>query len=99
MKIFFLSLVIFVVMSLLHAQFTDWVVRFLKLQGGDYGMYSMLILIFSSVITAIGMITVIIFRKSYDSILRIAILFEVIYLLFLIISGNNPFKYFSEPTK
>jgi hypothetical protein len=98
MKNIFLSLVIFVVMSLLHAQFTDWVVRFLKLRGGDYGMYSMLILIFSSVITAIGVITVIIFRKSYDSILRIAILFEVIYLLFLIISGNNPFKYFSEPT-
>ncbi len=98
MKNIFLSLVIFVVMSLLHAQFTDWIVRFLKLRGGDYGMYSMLILIFSSVITTIGLVTVIIFRKSCDSILKIAILYEVIYLLFLIISGNNPFKYFSEST-
>lgn len=98
MKNIFLSLVIFIVMSLLHAQFTDWIVKLLKLRGGDYGMYSMLILIFSSVITAIGLITVIIFRKTYDSILKIAILFEIIYLLFLIISGNNPLKYFSEPT-
>lgn len=73
MKNIFLSLVVFVVMSLLHAQFTDWIVRLLKLRGGDYGMYSMLILIFSSVITAIGLVTVIIFRKSYDSILKIAI--------------------------
>jgi hypothetical protein len=80
----------FVVMSLLHAQFTEWTVRFLSLPGGDFGMYSYFILIFCSVITAIGLLTVIIFRKSYHSIFRIAILFEAIYLLFLIISGNNP---------
>lgn len=59
-------------------------------------MYSLFILIFCSVITAIGLVTVIIFRKHYDSILRIAILFEIIYLLFLLISGDNPFAYFSN---
>jgi hypothetical protein len=96
MKNIFLSLLIFVVMSLLHAQFTEWTVRFLSLPGGDFGMYSYLILIFCSVITAIGLLTVIIFRKSYHSIFRIAILFEAIYLLFLIISGNNPFAYFTN---
>lgn len=96
MKNIFLSLLIFVVMSLLHAQFTEWTVRFLALPGGDFGMYSYLILIFCSVITGIGLLTVIIFRKSYHSISRIAILFEAIYLLFLIISGNNPFAYFTN---
>lgn len=98
MRNIFLSLVIFVVMSLLHSQFTEWAVKFLGLPGGDFGMYSYFILIFCSVITAIGLVTVIIFRKNYRSILRIAILFEVIYLLFLIISGNNPFLYFSNST-
>lgn len=98
MKNIFLSLLIFVVMSLLHTQFTDWAVRYLALPGGSYGMYSMLILIFCSIITTIGLVTVIIFRKSYHSIVRIAVLFEIIYLLFLIISGNNPFVYFSNPT-
>lgn len=88
---------IFVVMSLLHTQLTDWAVKYLRLPGGDYGMYSIFILIFCSVITAIGLVTVIIFRKNYYSILRIAILFEIIYLSFLLISGNNPFAYFSEP--
>lgn len=87
---------VFVVMSLLHAQFTEWTVRFLSLPGGDFGMYSYFILIFCSVITGIGLLTVIIFRKSYHSISRIAILFEAIYLLFLIISGNNPFAYFTN---
>jgi hypothetical protein len=96
MKNIFLSLLIFIVMSLLHAQFTEWAVKFLGLPGGDFGMYSYFILIFCSIITGIGLVTVIIFRKSYGSILKIAILFEVIYLLFLIISGNNPFLYFSE---
>lgn len=98
MKNIFLSLLIFLVMSVLHAQFTDWIVRYLRLPGGDYGMYSMFILIFCSVITAVGLVTVIIFRKSYHSILRIAVLFEIIYLLFLIISGNNPFAYFFNST-
>lgn len=95
-KIIIKSLMIFIVMSLLNAQFSEWSVRFLHLSGGNFGMYSYLILIFCSVITLIGLVTVIIFRKSYHSILRIAILFEVIYFFFLIISGNNPFLYFSD---
>lgn len=92
------SLMIFVVMSLLNAQFTEWSVRFLNLPGGDFGMFSMLILIVCLVITGIGLVTVVIFRKSYHSILRIAILYEAVYLCMLIVSGNNPFSYFSNPT-
>jgi len=98
MKNILKSLVIFIVMSLLNAQCTDWSVRSLNLPGGSFGMYSILILILCSVITGIGLVTVIIFRKSYHSILRIAILYEVIYLFMLIVSGNNPFSYFSNPT-
>lgn len=96
MKNIFLSLMVFVVMTLLHIQFTGWAVRYLHLPGGVYGMYSILILLFCSIIAAIGLVTVIIFRKHYYSVLRIAILFEIIYLLFLVISGNNPFIYFSD---
>ncbi|WP_294282927.1 hypothetical protein [uncultured Chryseobacterium sp.] len=98
MKNIFLSLAIFVVMSLLHAQFADWEVGLLKLPGGSYGMFSVFMLIFCSIITGIGFLTVVIFRKTYYSILRAAVLFEIIYLLFLIISGNNPFLYFYDPT-
>jgi len=98
MKNILKSLVIFIVMSLLNAQCTDWSVRSLDLPGGSFGMYSILILILTSIITGIGLVTVIIFRKSYHSILRIAILYEVIYLFMLIVSGDNPFSYFSNPT-
>ncbi|KAA0126284.1 hypothetical protein FY557_18195 [Chryseobacterium sp. SN22] len=98
MKNIFLSLAVFVAMSLLHTQFTDWEVGFLKLPGGSYGMFSVFMLIFCSVITGIGLLTAVIFRKTYYSILRMAVLFEIIYLLFLIISGNNPFLYFYEAT-
>jgi hypothetical protein len=96
MKNVLLSLIIFVVMSLLHFQFTEWIIKLLKLPGGDFGMYSYLILIFCSIITTIGLLTVIIFRKNYNSVIKIAILFEIIYLFFLVISGNNPFLYFFE---
>ncbi len=98
MKNIFVSLAVFVMMSLLHAQFADWEVDLLKLPGGSYGMLSVFIIILCSIITGIGLLTVVIFRKNYYSISRIAVLFEVIYLLFLIISGNNPFLYFSEAT-
>ncbi|GEN76004.1 hypothetical protein [Chryseobacterium hagamense] len=98
MKNIFLSLMVFVVMSLLHAQFADWEVGFLKLPGGSYGMFSGFMLIFCSVVTGIGVLTVAIFRRNYYSILRMAVLFEVIHLLFLAISGNNPFLYFYKAT-
>ncbi|GAB0155386.1 hypothetical protein CHRYSEOSP005_06470 [Chryseobacterium sp. Alg-005] len=90
------SLTTFVVMSLLNFLFTVWTIGFLHLPGGNFGMFPFLILIFCSIISLIGLITVLIFRKSYHSILRISILFETIYLFLLIISGNNPFLYFSE---
>ncbi len=96
MKNIFLSLLIFIVMSLIHAQLTEYAVKFLRLPGDDFGMYSIFILIMCLIITGIGLLTVIIFRKSYDSILKIAILFEIIYLFFLVISGSNPFLYFFE---
>lgn len=92
------SLVIFVAMSLLNAQCAEWTVKLLKLPGGSYGMFSILILIFCSIITAIGWVMVLIFKKSYHSIVRIAALFEVIYLAFFIILGDNPFLYFSDAT-
>ncbi|OCK51359.1 hypothetical protein BA768_16960 [Chryseobacterium sp. CBo1] len=98
MKNIFLSLMIFVVMSLLHTQFTESAVKLLKLPGGSFGMYSIFILIMCSIITGIGLVTVIIFKRSYGSILKIAILFEIIYLFFILISGNNPFLYFSDST-
>lgn len=97
-NVFLKSVVIFVVMSLLNAQVTEWSVRLLHLPGGSFGMFSMLILIFCSIITGVGLVTVLLFRKSYHSILRIAILYEVIYLCMLIVSGYNPFAYFSDST-
>ncbi|WP_295213695.1 hypothetical protein [uncultured Chryseobacterium sp.] len=73
MKNIFLSLAVFVVMSLLHAQFADWEVGFLKLTGRSYEMFSIFMLVFCSVISGIGLLTVIIFRKTYYSILRMAV--------------------------
>lgn len=96
MKNIFLSLFIFIVMSLIHTQLTEYAIKLLRLPGGDFGMYSIFVLIMCLIIIGIGLLTVIIFRKAYDSILKIAILFEVIYLFFLVISGNNPFLYFFE---
>jgi hypothetical protein len=93
-NVFLKSFVIFIVMSILNIHFTDWTVKLLKLPGGNFGMLSIAILIECLIVIIIGMITVLIFKKHYSSLFRIAVLFEVLYVLGLIISRANPFLYF-----
>lgn len=90
------SLVLFIVMSLLNAQFCEWTLHFLKVKSDVTAMVPVGVLIECLIITAVSFITVLVFRKSYHSVVRMAVLFEIIYLLTLLISGTNPIKYFSD---
>ncbi|WP_223606454.1 hypothetical protein [Chryseobacterium sp. OSA05B] len=90
------SLAVLVVMSLLNAQLADWTGRFFTQSGAQFGMLSASIIVASLIITVIAWVTILLFRKSYDSIWKIAVLFEVLYLLMLLLSGTNPFAYFVE---
>ena len=63
-----------------------------NLPGGNFGMYPFLILIECLVVSIVVFLTVLIFKKRYDSILKIAILFQIMYVISLILSGFNPFK-------
>ncbi|KIC62593.1 hypothetical protein RM51_12075 [Chryseobacterium taiwanense] len=91
------SLVVFVVMSILNFLFSMLVLSYMvKLSAESWGMAPFIIWILCLVISFVGLITVIIFKKHYQSLLRSAILFEILYLFFLIISGTNPFLYFFE---
>ncbi|MCT2407518.1 hypothetical protein NZD88_08205 [Chryseobacterium antibioticum] len=92
------SLVIFIVMSLLNAQFSEWTLHFLKEKSGGIDMVPIGVLVQCLIVTIVSFITVLLFRKNYSSVLRIAVLFEIIYLLTLIISGTNPLEYFSNKT-
>lgn len=92
------SLVIFIVMSLLNAQFSEWTLHFLKEKSDGIVMVPIGVLVECLIVTIVSFITVLLFRKNYSSVLRIAVLFEIIYLLTLIISGTNPFAYFSNKT-
>jgi hypothetical protein len=90
------TLIVFVVMSILNIELIGWSKVFFqhhyKMGGGI--LYSVLYLEFV-IMTIIGAITVFIFRKNYTSLFRIALLFEILYLIILIYSGINPFRYFS----
>lgn len=54
-------------------------------------MHPFLILIECGFVSVVAFITVMIFKRNYHSILRMAFLFEVIYLICLILSGFNPY--------
>ncbi|KFF22935.1 hypothetical protein [Chryseobacterium sp. JM1] len=90
------SLVVFIVMSLLNAQFCEWTLQFLKVKSDGTAMVPMGVLIECLIVTVVSFITVLVFRKNYHSMVRMAVLFEIIYLLTLLISGTNPIKYFSD---
>lgn len=92
------SLLTFAAMTILTIWLADWAVGFLHLPGGDFGMLSFAVLIGCLIISGIGFITILIFKNNYHSVYRIAILFEVLYLFMLMISGTNPFTYFTEKT-
>ena len=89
------SVVVFVVMSILNAELSKLFNLLIEEQ------YKFVIIAITStayfncmVISIVGLITIMIFKKNYNSILRIALLFQVLYLLLLIISRINPFEYF-----
>lgn len=85
------SALVFVFMSFLNFVFSILILYITNLPGGGFGMSPFLILIENIIVSVIGFITVLIFKKSYDSIMRMAVLFEIIYLFGLIVSGFNPF--------
>ncbi|KFF24090.1 hypothetical protein [Chryseobacterium vrystaatense] len=92
------SLALLIVMSLLNAQLADWTGKFFTQSGVQFGMLSASIIVACLIITVIAWVTILLFRKSYDAIWKIAVLFEVLYLLMLLLSGTNPFTYFVETT-
>lgn len=92
------SIVVFAVMTILNTGLTDESVKFLDLPGGDFGTLSFAIFIGCLIVCTVGLVTVLVFKQQYRSIWKIAILFEVLYLLMLILSGTNPFTYCIEQT-
>lgn len=89
-------LAVFVVMSFLNTQLAYWSGEFLRLPNSQFGMLSTAVLVGSLIISVIALITVLIFRRSYNSIWKAAVLFEILYLLMLMLSGAQPFAYFIE---
>jgi hypothetical protein len=91
------SILVFVVMSILNVWLVDASVRFLGLPG-DFGILSFAVLIGCFIISGVGFVTILIFRNTYYSLFRVIILFEILYLFMLMLTGTNPFTYFSERT-
>ena len=82
---------IFVLMSFINFLLSVLMLYMMRLPGGNFGMHPFLILIECGFASVVAFITVILFKKNYHSILRMAFLFEVIYLICLILSGFNPY--------
>ncbi len=85
------SIQIFAFMSMMNLLLSVLISNIVRFPGGSFGMYPFLLLIVCLVTSVIAFITVCIFRKSYHSVLRIAALFQIIYLISLILIGFNPF--------
>lgn len=82
---------VFVSMSILNFLLSIVTLSVLDLPGGSFGMFPFLILAECCITAIIAWITVIIFKRNYNSVEKMAVLFEIIYLTSLIISGFYPF--------
>jgi hypothetical protein len=82
---------IFVLMSFINFLLSVLILYMIRLPGGNFGMHPFLILIECSFVSVVAFITVVIFKKNYHSILKMAFLFEIIYLICLVLSGFNPY--------
>lgn len=82
---------VFVLMTFINFLLSILVLYLLNIHDGSFGMHLFLILIECCLVSVVAFITVMIFKKSYYSISRIAVLFEIIYLICLMLSGFNPF--------
>jgi len=82
---------VFVLMSMMNLLLSVLILNIARFPGGNFGMYPFLILIECVLTSVVAFITVCIFRKNYQSVLRIAVLFQTIYLIGLILTGFNPF--------
>ncbi|KQT16455.1 hypothetical protein ASG31_13145 [Chryseobacterium sp. Leaf404] len=82
---------IFTLMAMLNFLLSVVAIYILGLPGESLGMAPFLILLKCVFTLIVAFITVLLFKKNYNSVLRIALLFEIIYLISLVISGFNPF--------
>jgi hypothetical protein len=85
------SALVFIFMTIINFVLSILILYLPNIHSGSFGMHPFLILIECCFVSVIAFITVIIFKKNYQSVLRIAILYVVIYLVVLILSGFNPF--------
>lgn len=83
---------VFVFMSLMNFLLSVLMLNIMDLSGGSFGMYPFLVLIECLVVSLVAFITVLIFKKIYNSIFKMAILFQVVYIISLILTGFNPFR-------
>lgn len=89
------SILILGIMTFLNAGMVGESVKWVGLSPSGYSLQGAAIFIGCLVISLISFITILIFKNSYTSIWRVAVLFEILYLVMLLWSKTNPFTYFT----
>ncbi|PIF47448.1 hypothetical protein CLU96_4503 [Chryseobacterium sp. 52] len=92
------SILIFGIMTFLNAGMVGESVRYIGLTPSSHALQSFAILIGCLMISLVSFITLLIFNRSYNSVWKVAVLFEILYLLMLLWSQTNPFTYFTQRT-
>ncbi|KMQ59505.1 hypothetical protein ACM46_20690 [Chryseobacterium angstadtii] len=92
------SILIFGIMTFLNAGLVGESVKLIGLPPSSHTLHGFAIFIGCLIICVVSFITILIFQKSYNAVWKVALLFEILYLLMLLWSKINPFTYFTQPT-
>ncbi|MBL1219498.1 hypothetical protein JET18_01535 [Chryseobacterium sp. L7] len=89
------SILILGIMTFLNAGIVGETVKWIGLPPSSHTLHGFAIFIGCLIISLVSLITILIFKNSYTAIWKVAVLFEILYLLMLLWSKTNPFTYFS----
>ncbi|MDR2237803.1 MAG: hypothetical protein LBE92_16900 [Chryseobacterium sp.] len=92
------SILILGIMTFLNAGLVGESVKWIGMPPSSHTLHGFAVFVGCLIISGISFATILIFKKSYDAVWKVAVLFEILYLLMLVWSQVNPFTYFTKHT-
>ncbi len=91
------SILILGIMTFLNAGLVGESVKLAGMPPSSHTLHGFAVFIGGLIVSGISFATILIFKRSYDAVWKVAALFEILYLVMLLWSRVNPFSYFTRP--
>ncbi|WP_153395599.1 hypothetical protein [Chryseobacterium vaccae] len=92
------SILILGIITFLNTGLVGESVKLIGMPPSSHTLHGFAVFVGGLIISGISFATILIFKRSYDAIWKVAVLFEILYLVMLLWSQVNPLAYFTQHT-